>query len=305
MKAIMYHYVRPFNNDLPNLKILNYDNFRKQLDYFDSKFGFVHKEEFINSFNSWKKNKGIVLTFDDGFYCHYDFVFKELKKRNLWGIFYIPTQPYTEHKLLDVHRIHILLAKCDSKNILEFLKYNIDDSMFDKSTLNEFRTNTYSLQKNDEYTLMIKRALNYYVSYKYRTNVIDILMDKFIPNESKIFERFYLSKDQILEMHNSGMIIGSHSVNHPVMSRLSLKEQKSQIKNSFNFLEGIVKKFHHKTFCYPYGGFHSFNNHTEKILFQENCLYSFNVDPRDIEEDDIRLRPQALPRYDCNQFLFG
>ena len=303
MKAIMYHYVRPYDDNFPNLKILNFDNFRKQLDYFESEYGFVNKENFANSFSSGEETKGVILTFDDGFYCHYNFVFEELIKRDLWGIFYIPTQPFTENKMLDVHRIHVLLSKFDSKTIFKFLKFNIDDSMFDKTKLIEFKNNTYSLQKNDEYTLMIKRILNYYILYKHRTNVIDILMEKFIPNENEIFEKFYVTSEQILEMHNSGMIIGSHSVNHPVMSRLNLKDQVFQIKNSFNFLKDIVKSFHQKTFCYPYGGFHSFNAQTEKILSKENCLYSFNVEPRDIEVDDLKLRPQALPRYDCNHFF--
>ena len=33
--------------------------------------------------------------------------------------------------------------------------------------------------------------------------------------------------------------------------------------------------------------------------------FSFNVEPRDISLDDLKNRKQALPRYDCNQFLYG
>ena len=36
-------------------------------------------------------------------------------------------------------------------------------------------------------------------------------------------------------MHNAGMIIGSHTVNHPVMSRLNNQEQEFQIKKSLIF----------------------------------------------------------------------
>ena len=89
------------------------------------------------------------------------------------------------------------------------------------------------------------------------------------------------------------------------MSRLSLDEQLSQVKYSFNYLESIIGSSSHKTFCFPYGGFYSFSDETEKILSEQGCLYSFNVEHRDIESEDLLTRPQALPRYDCNHFPFG
>jgi peptidoglycan/xylan/chitin deacetylase (PgdA/CDA1 family) len=305
MKAIMYHYVRPFNPDLPNLKNLHIDDFKKQLDYFQAEFGFVSMEDFVNCFKTGKPVDGVILTFDDGLSCHYEYVYKELKKRGLWGIFYIPTQPYVEGKILDVHRTHLLLGKFESREIFDFLDKQINESLFDHSKLKEFKEQTYKTQENDQYTLLVKRILNYYISYEYREQVMNYLMENFIPNEIDILKDFYLTEHQIFEMHKNKMIIGSHTINHPVMSRLNFEDQSIQIIDSFNFLEKIVGKLYHKTFCYPYGGFHSFTDETEKILNQENCLYSFNVEHRDIEEKDLKFRPQALPRYDCNQFPFG
>ena len=301
----MYHYVRPFSEDFPYLKNLSFENFKKQLDYFNKEFGFVKKNEFVDGFNGKALPQGVVLTFDDGLSCHYDFVFKELKKRDLWGIFYIPTQPYTQGQLIDVHRIHVLLSKHDPKKLYDFLIDILEDSFIEKDKINEFRNKTYTRQKNDEYTKFIKKTLNYYISYQFRNSIINLLMGKFVPNENEIFEKYYLTKNQILEMHESGMVIGSHTVNHPVMSELNSQDQKSEIKDSFQFLKSVTRNFEHKTFCYPYGGFHSFTNQTERILEKEKCLYSFNVESRDIDINDVRLRPQALPRYDCNEFPFG
>ena len=305
MKSIMYHYVRPFSLEYSNLNNLHINDFIKQLDFFEKEFGFVSKEDFVNCFKTGKPVKGVVLTFDDGLSCHYDYVFKELKKRNLWGIFYIPIQPYTQGTLLDVHRSHLLLAKYKSSIVFSFLKSIIDDSLFDKSKIDEFKEFTYKTQENDQYTLLVKRILNYFIDYKHREEILNKLMNHFIADESEIFKSFYLKPSQIKEMHDDGMIIGSHTVNHPVMSRLNENRQELQIINSFNYLEKIVKKLHHKTFCYPYGGFHSFTSKTEEILAREGCLYSFNVEQRDIEKLDLISRPQALPRYDCNQFKHG
>lgn len=305
MKAIMYHYVRPFDAEYPHFKNLHIDDFRKQLDYFEQNFGFLSQEAFLDCLQTGIPKKGLVLTFDDGLHCHYNYVFEELKKRNLWGIFYIPTQPFTEEKMLDVHRTHLLLGKHHSQEVSAFLDQLVDDSLLDQSKLKEFEEFTYRTQENDQHTLFVKRMLNYFIAYEHRGNLMDQLMSQFIPNEKELLKTYYLTDAQMLEMHEAGMIIGSHTVNHPVMSRLSHQEQEFQIEKSFDYLQQILKQFTHKTFCYPYGGFHSFNDETEAILNKQNCLYSFNVEQRDIETADLLKRPQALPRYDCNQFKFG
>ena len=56
-------------------------------------------------------------------------------------------------------------------------------------------------------------------------------------------------------MHENKMIIGSHTVNHPVMSRLCLDDQLYQIRYSFEYLESIIGKNYHKTFCFPLADF--------------------------------------------------
>jgi peptidoglycan/xylan/chitin deacetylase (PgdA/CDA1 family) len=305
MKAIMYHYVRPFDSEYPYLKNLDINNFKKQLDFFEQEYGFLTKEEFIDSFKTGNTKKGIVLTFDDGLHCHYNYVFKELKKRNLWGVFYISTQPYTKHTLLNVHKIHLLLGKNKPEKLIDYLNEIINDSLFNPIKLKEFQKATYSTQNSDEYTLLFKRILNYYIDIKFKTKVVDHLCDKFLSNSEDLVKSFYLSTEHILEMHNAGMIIGSHTVSHPVMSTLSGQEQELEITLSFNFLKSIIKKFDFKTFCYPYGGFHSFNSKSVDILNRQNCKFSFNVEQRDIESLDLLNKPQALPRYDCNQFKYG
>jgi len=60
---------------------------------------------------SGEPSSGVILTFDDGLRDHYKYVFPKLKEHNLWGIFYISTAPFHNKKLIDVHRIHMLVGK--------------------------------------------------------------------------------------------------------------------------------------------------------------------------------------------------
>ena len=73
---------------------------------------------------SIKKNKNCVLTFDDGYRDHYDFVFETLVKNNIKGAFYPPVDVVLSNKLLDVNKIHIILASADENKIFERLKFH-------------------------------------------------------------------------------------------------------------------------------------------------------------------------------------
>ena len=226
MKAVMYHYVREFDSSLPNFKFLDVSNFRKQLNFFDQNYGFVTKEEW-DSFTLLGKMPNVlgkvILTFDDAMSCHYDYVFHELKERGLWGIFYVPTLPYSKSKLLDVHRIHLLCGAFDGVSLLKEAMSLLSGDMIPDSKRREFRDETYSNQSNNESISEFKKLLNYYISYDFRESTIDnigkVFNYKFIPN------KFYISEVNLKEMSDYGMIIGSHTVNHPVTSKLNLLEQ--------------------------------------------------------------------------------
>jgi peptidoglycan/xylan/chitin deacetylase (PgdA/CDA1 family) len=305
MKAIMYHYVRPDDPALPYFRHLHVDDFTQQLDYFGDKFGFVSQSDFLASLDSGDPTPGVVLTFDDGFKDHHQYVLPNLLQRGLWGIFYIPTAPFETGKLIDVHRIHMLVGKYGGTALAETIQKIITEEMLSHEHIQEFHTQTYSRQQNDANTNYVKRLLNYFIDYKYREQVIDQLMELFFPNEASLIKDFYMTPTEIREMQGNGMLIGSHSANHPVMSKLTSDQQAAEIFESFSVIEAMTGPLEVRTFCYPYGGFHSFSPGTETLLEAHNCRFAFNVESRDITSTDLHDRPQALPRYDCNQFPYG
>ena len=98
--------------------------------------------------------------------------------------------------------------------------------------------------------------------------------------------------------------MGSHTVNHPVMSKLDFDTQKKEIIDSFDFLDSIIN-LSNKVYCHPYGGSYSFNDNTITLLNELNIDYAFSVANRNINLKDVRENKYALPRYDCNQFSYG
>ena len=305
MKAIMYHYVREYNSDMPNFRFLDVENFRKQLLYFREEYGFVTKDEWVDFVRIGKmpeKEGKVILTFDDAMSCHYDYVFPELMKQKLWGIFYVPTSPYFERNILDVHRIHLLCGAFDGEDLLTLAMDLISDEMIPDIKKEEFRDRTYTTQKNYAGVSDFKRLLNYFISYKYRSQVLDKIESELFCNFD--FKDFYVSLNSLLEMKNNGMVIGSHSVSHPVMSKLNYQDQSQELQESFAALDGLIDQ-RAITYCHPYGGRHSFDNNTIEILNKLDVAYSFMVDPREIIAEDFVLSKQSLPRFDCNKFEHG
>lgn len=303
-KSIMYHYVRPNDAVFKNLKKLNFENFKKQLDYFEGSYGIFNNSDLFDLFKFRKIKKGIILTFDDGLSCHYNWVYNELVKREKTGVFYIPVGPFLNGKILDVHRIHILLSVCKIELLYNFLlSIDLKDKI-DTNKFEEFEKFTYTLQKNDDKTLSIKRILNYYLKYQYRESIIDFLFQKFIDFKISVSE-YYMSIKQLKEMSNNGMIIGSHTVNHKVLSKLNYEEQDYEISNSIDFIENEIGYNSIKTFCFPYGGNHSFNKDSLEILEKNKCDFSFSVESKNITMKNLSNNLLRLPRFDCNQFLHG
>ena len=205
----MYHYVREYDSSYPNFRFLDIKNFCKQLDYLDKKFGFVEKDEWLSYTNSGilpKQSGKVVLTFDDTMRCHYDYVLPELKKRGLWGIFYVPTLPYSIKKILDVHRIHLLCGAFDGMKLLNIVLKSISEEMIPDSKIEEFRKETYIEQENYEGVTEFKRILNYFIDYDFREKVIDQIANK-IGFEFDVGQ-FYVQESGLIEMKEYGMVIG-------------------------------------------------------------------------------------------------
>lgn len=301
----MYHYVRKFDPRLPNFRFLDVKNFEKQLDFFQEQFGFVTKDEWLNAIRIKKLGsaKGkVILTFDDAMSCHYDYVYKILSKRDLWGVFYVPTQPYQMGKMLDVHRIHLLCGAHSGNELLSNLKAFLNEEMIPYEKREELRKQTYTRQDNYEGISEFKRILNYFVSNNYREKLIDSIAREL--NYTFHNSKFYVSVDKLKQMQLGGNVIGSHTVSHPVMSKLSKFEQNKEIEHSFSFLESNFQ-LSLRTYCHPYGGFHTFNEKTIKSLLENEVSFSFNVESRDICDDDLTSSIQFLPRYNCNEFPYG
>lgn len=121
LTIIMYHYIRDLKkSQYPRIKGLDIHLFKGQLEYLRKHYSFVTVEQIIAAFDC-KINGGnvltgslppnpVLLTFDDAYIDHFVNVFPILKKYHIQGAFYPPVKAITEHRVLDVNKIHFILA---------------------------------------------------------------------------------------------------------------------------------------------------------------------------------------------------
>jgi len=315
--VVMYHYVRDLKNSrYPNIKGLDIEKFKKQIKFFKENYNFVRIEDLIEYYKNPKKKelpeKAILLTFDDGYKDHYNYVLPVLLENNIQGSFYIPTKCFQDKKVLDVNKIHFILESCIGKEerilkeIEEYLEKN-KDSRISLSYNDYFKEYAVDSRFDKKEVIFIKRMLQVVLPEDYREKLVDILFKKYvctigdkIISERAFWEELYLTPEQIRMMEKLGMHIGFHSHNHVWLNSLSKEEQEFQIKSSINYFKEIGVKTEKMTLSYPYGGY---NEESVELIkkYEIPLAFTTKVAIADLDKDE----DYALPRLDTNDFYQG
>ena len=315
--VVMYHYVRDLKNSrYPNIKGLDIEKFKKQINFFKKNYNFIRMEDLIEYYKSPNEKKlpekSILLTFDDGYKDHYTYVLPILLENNIQGSFYIPTKCFQDKKVLDVNKIHFILESCIEeeekilKEIEEYLEKN-KDSRISFSYNDYFKEYAVNSRFDKKEVIFIKRMLQVVLPEDYRKKLVDILFKKYvctigdkIISERAFWEELYLTPEQIRMMEKLGMHIGFHSHDHVWLNSLSKEEQEFQIKSSINYFKEIGLKTEKMTISYPYG---EYNKDTIELMKEYNIPLGFTTE---VGKIDLEISDYLkLPRLDTNDFYQG
>ena len=301
----MYHYVRDLQNSrYPDIKGMDVSLFKKQISFFKEHFNPVTIEETIAAYDKGYKlpENALLLTFDDGYIDHFTTVFPILHENKIQGSFFIPGKTFTENVLLDVNKIHFILA-CAPINelysdVLKYVDYVIENKEYTDKTKKELIEEYAVANRFDpKEVIFIKRLLQAVLPEDIRNRISSELFQKYVGIEEDKFAReLYLNIDQIKCMKRNGMFIGLHGYDHYWLGKLDEQKMHDDIDKSLEVLSDVVDK---DSFImnYPYG---SYNNNVLSFLKEKGCKLSMTTEVRvaDIDSDDRLL----LPRLDCNDF---
>jgi peptidoglycan/xylan/chitin deacetylase (PgdA/CDA1 family) len=301
---VMYHYVRKLEGSrFPAIKGLSVERFHRQLDYLESRYTFVGMDDLLASL-SFAGNplppKAVLLTFDDGYRDHFENVFPLLEARGIPGAFFPPAQAILEHKVLDVNKIHFVLASgLDPDALLDRVLQTVH------ATAPEYPVQSKAayLEKLGGYhrydcreVAALKRLLQHELPESIRQPVVQSLFGEYVTaDESAFASELYLSLDQIGCMRRHGMHIGGHGYAHAWLNHLAPEAQIREVDQTINFLAQWGVGSDRWTMCYPYGGY---NDSLLQLLRARGCRLGLSVAARvaDLNTDDYL----ALPRLDTN-----
>ncbi|MDR3631636.1 MAG: polysaccharide deacetylase family protein [Desulfocapsaceae bacterium] len=264
-----YHRIRPNMNSAgfifddgvygPNL-----DQFTKQLEFLQKHTTVLCENDLIKLLAGDMRGKGpySVVTFDDAYIDNYNLALPELKKMGIPAIFFVPALLVENREVGWWDKIAYIIKKTNKTNI-SFGGKNIQIKGNRHATIRHLQSivKTNSTINLDDFI-----------------NELEIKADSVSPSSKQgLMEKELMNWEQIIEAHEAGIGIGSHTSSHRILSSLDKEEQAKEIIGSKIYLEeklGIKIK----SLAFPVGG----PNHFDKITLElsekagYDLAFSFN-----------------------------
>ena len=301
-KIVVYHYVRPIKNYKYRIKGMEVEDFEKQIKFLKKTYNPIGAIDIIDTLNNEQEipDNSILFTFDDGLKDHSEYVYPILKENNIEGVFFPPGKPIIEKMVLDVHKIHFILATItdvhsiidEIKEYLEKLKENTKIETFD------FYYKKFAIPNrfDSKDIIFVKKLLQKGLPIEFREDLVNKLFTKYVTNNEKDFsEDLYLSMNDIYKMKKGGMTFGSHGYSHYWLDTLNENELIKEFTRNKEFLSKISGD--NLLICYPHG---SYNNLVIKKLEENNFQCGLTTEVGDAKlDEESRFK---LKRFDCNDF---
>lgn len=229
-------------------------------------------------------------------------MFPLLHERRWQGSFFPPADTVLHGELLDVNKIHfILAAQPDTPVIVAKLKQLLSDYQGRPGvkTFDEYwrepsgEPGAYDTPD----VVFIKRLLQRSLPEKIRAELTNLLFLSYVSADPKAFAaELYMSEDQLRTLVRCGMYVGSHGAHHYWMDTLTSEQQVADIDRSLNFLNSLGATITDWFMCYPYG---ASNFELHAILKARRCVAGLTTQPgvANLKSDDAML----LPRMDTNE----
>jgi peptidoglycan/xylan/chitin deacetylase (PgdA/CDA1 family) len=302
LTIVMYHYVRDLaRSRFPRIKGRTLENFRGQLDHIAGTYEVVTAAEIAAATRGEEPlpENACWLTFDDGYLDHYDNVFPLLEDRGWQGSFYPPAQPILEGRLLDVNKIHyILAAEPDAGRIVDHLREQVllaHQAGADLQPWDDYvRDYMGACHLDTPEVLFIKLMLQRGLPETVRHRICNAMFARFVSADETAFAaELYMSLDQARTMLRAGMNFGSHGYSHQWLSAMTPDEQARDIDRSLDFLAELGVPRTDWTICYPYG---DYDVHTLDVVRTRGGV--LGITTREAVADLGRDGALELPRID-------
>ncbi|SHI17301.1 Polysaccharide deacetylase [Butyrivibrio fibrisolvens DSM 3071] len=300
----MYHYTRDLKHSrYPGIKGLDIRLFRQQMEFFKTNCNVVTMEQVIDAAkgNSMLPENAVLLTFDDGYIDNFTCAYPILEEFGFQGSFFIPGKTFTTHQLLDVNKIHYIIASADIGKLVTDVKQKMDyyrGREFDYPDTEEL-WNQYAVDErfDGKETIFVKRILQTVLPEMVRKQIADDLFDKYVGvTQEQLAYELYMTPEQIRTLKKNGMFIGLHGYDHYWLGNLPHEQMKEDILKALDTIEEFIdpKEW---VMNYPYG---DYSDEVVEFIKDKGAVIGLTTD---VAVARIGMDSNfLLPRLDCNDF---
>ncbi len=309
LTIVMYHYVRDLQNSrFPGIKGRDIREFRRQLEHIDTHYSVVTAEQVMAAScgETQLPEDACWLTFDDGYLDHFTTVLPLLSEFGFQGSFFPPVRTIRERDVLDVNKVHFILAsEPNTSDLLSALRSAFDRAAADNPELRSWDRYFEKYAQPNAYdtaeTVFFKRMLQVALPESVRAAICDELFSEFVGLDSRAFaNELYMTEDQVKMLVRSGMYVGSHGHGHYWLDSLDPAAQEIEVDQALAFLGDIGASTGRWVMCYPYG---AYNQSLLGILKTRGCTIGLTTQS---SVAHINQHPALeLPRVDTNELPFS
>lgn len=295
-----YHFVRPETaSDFKGQIGITPAAFEAQVRRLVENFAFVTGSELIDPDATLDESVALI-TFDDSLRDVAEHAMPILARYAVRATLFVPTEPYAEGRVTQTHKRQLIQGRLGGERFRAAFYERLNGRRFERCALDkEARNKLYRF--DDETTRAFKIDLNYSLPIALVDELLDGLFQELFDDEREVAALLYLSRDDLLRLHDLGWEIGGHGHRHLPYARLDKDAQAQDIATCRQVLAGMLGE-PPAIFSYPFGNLLSYDQTTVAALRRHGFRGAFSTRPGIVRPEDL-ADGFAIPRFD-NQDLF-
>ena len=283
--VLMYHGIVKEQPNIPDWCLVTAENFESQLIELKRHFNILPLSEAIQKLQDGEiDGPTAAITFDDGYKNNHDLAWPVLERLEVPATIYLSTNLIDSQSSIWTARLQS--AFCQT--LVTVLNWR--QHAFNLSTIDGKKTAVSSIKK-------ILKTEHYQVIADETALIEKALFPKTEAPKRIIEDYQILSSVMIKEMATSNLIeFGAHTLNHPILSRLSREEQTMEISQSVDRVGELTGK-PCTLFAYPNGSREDYSDITVEILEQLSINCSFST--------SSGVNTKATPKHEMVRYGVG
>jgi peptidoglycan/xylan/chitin deacetylase (PgdA/CDA1 family) len=286
LTVVNYHRIEnpdrnAFDSFKPNVSATP-DDFDRQMDYLAKWFHVVSVRDIVQWLDGKKDLPpyAALITFDDGYLDNYTHAFPILRAHNFPALIFLTTG----HIGTDAAFYWDMAAYCFHHTTKDQLKFP------------DGRSEHWSTPEQREQVSRTWIELMKTLPHKEKLGYVERLPEALGVSIPKgFFKNLMLDWDQVREMHRAGIEFGAHTMTHPILTRISLDEVRTEVAGSKSRIESEIGETV-LSFAYPNGQSSDLNDPIENVVSETGIRVAFTLLNGPTSQEEARRNPFAIRR---------